>query len=110
MTTLSGGNQQKVVLARCLMRRLAVLLLDEPTRSVDVRAKAEIYDALSDLAAGGLSILFTTSEMEEAAHCSQIESSVMAQRKNCGRIPRRLTCTDELLFAAVASPVVGASA
>ena len=107
VTTLSGGNQQKVVLARCLMRRPAVLLLDEPTRGVDVRAKAEIYDALSDLAAGGLSILFTTSEMEEARMLAD-RVLVMARGRIAAEF-RAGDCTDELLFAA-ASPVVGASA
>lgn len=66
VTTLSGGNQQKVVLARCLMRKPKVLLLDEPTRGIDVGAKAEIYRMLRALAAGGLTILFATSEIEEA--------------------------------------------
>ena len=65
VTSLSGGNQQKVVLARCLMRRPVVLLLDEPTRGVDVRAKTEIYKILRELAVQGLSILFTSSEIEE---------------------------------------------
>jgi erythritol transport system ATP-binding protein len=66
VTTLSGGNQQKVVLARCLMRNPRVLLLDEPTRGVDVGAKAEIYRTLRALASGGLTIVFATSEIEEA--------------------------------------------
>jgi erythritol transport system ATP-binding protein len=107
VTTLSGGNQQKVVLARCLMRRPIVLLLDEPTRGVDVRAKADIYDALRDLAAQGLSVLFTTSEMEEARLLAD-RVLVMAR----GRIAAEFRVgdfTDELLFAA-ASPAVGVSA
>jgi len=65
ITSLSGGNQQKAILARCLMCRPSVLLLDEPTRGVDVGAKAEIYRILRGLAAQGLSVLFTTSEAEE---------------------------------------------
>jgi len=65
VSSLSGGNQQKVVLARCLMCEPALLLLDEPTRGVDVGAKAEIYQILAELAAKGMSILFTSSEMEE---------------------------------------------
>ena len=65
VSTLSGGNQQKVVLARCLMCEPTVLLLDEPTRGVDVGAKAEIYQILAELAAKGMAILFTSSEMEE---------------------------------------------
>jgi ribose transport system ATP-binding protein len=62
---LSGGNQQKVVLAKWLLRDAKVLLLDEPTRGVDVGAKAEIYAILRTLAAFGVAILFASSEMEE---------------------------------------------
>jgi ribose transport system ATP-binding protein len=62
---LSGGNQQKVVLARWLLRECRVLLLDEPTRGVDVGAKAEIYRLIGELAASGLAVLMVSSEMEE---------------------------------------------
>jgi erythritol transport system ATP-binding protein len=107
VTTLSGGNQQKVVLARCLMKRPQVLLLDEPTRGVDVRAKADIYRALHDLAAQGLSILFTSSEIEETR---LLADRVLVMSR--GRITadyRSNEFTDEELFAA-ASPTVGATA
>lgn len=66
VSSLSGGNQQKVLLARCILYSPEVLLLDEPTRGVDVGAKAEIYAILRQLASRGMSILFTTSEVEEA--------------------------------------------
>ena len=105
VTTLSGGNQQKVILARCLMRRPLVMLLDEPTRGVDVRAKSEIYKTLRELAEQGLSILFTSSEIEETQLLAD-RVLVMAQ----GRIAAEFTATeatDEALFAA-ASPTVGA--
>src|SRR6185436_21112044 len=62
---LSGGGQQKVVLARCLLVSPRVLLLDEPTRGVDIVAKADIYALLRETAARGVSILLITSEMEE---------------------------------------------
>jgi simple sugar transport system ATP-binding protein len=62
---LSGGNQQKVVLARWLLRHCRVLLLDEPTRGVDVPTKAEIYRPITDLARAGLGVLVVSSEMEE---------------------------------------------
>jgi erythritol transport system ATP-binding protein len=63
--SLSGGNQQKVVLAKCLMTEPRVLLLDEPTRGVDVGAKREIQGIVRRLAASGMGILLVSSELEE---------------------------------------------
>ena len=65
---LSGGNQQKVVLARWLLHECRVLLLDEPTRGVDIATKAEIYRIISELAASGLGVLVVSSQLEELAH------------------------------------------
>ncbi|MBU4285784.1 MAG: ATP-binding cassette domain-containing protein, partial [Verrucomicrobia bacterium] len=62
---LSGGNQQKVVLAKWLETAPKVLLLDEPTRGVDIGAKHEIYELMNRLTATGISILLITSEMPE---------------------------------------------
>ena len=62
---LSGGNQQKVVLAKWLALRPRILLLDEPTRGIDVGAKREIYRQMEELAQEGVAILFVSSEMEE---------------------------------------------
>ena len=63
--TLSGGNQQKTVIARCLLTHPRVLLLDEPTRGVDVGAKREIHGIVRSLAASGMGILLVSSELEE---------------------------------------------
>lgn len=63
--TLSGGNQQKVVFARCLSLRPRLLVLDEPTRGVDVGAKAEIYRLIAEAAEGGMGVLVISSEMPE---------------------------------------------
>ncbi len=62
---LSGGNQQKVVLARWLLRHCRVLLLDEPTRGVDVATKAELYRVISKLAANGIGVVVVSSELGE---------------------------------------------
>jgi ABC-type sugar transport system ATPase subunit len=63
--TLSGGNQQKLVIGKWLHRRLKVLLLDEPTRGVDIGAKAEIYQSIRRLAESGLAVILVSSELEE---------------------------------------------
>jgi len=62
---LSGGNQQKVVLGKWLAMKPRILLLDEPTRGIDVGAKREIYGLMEELAQSGVAILFVSSEMEE---------------------------------------------
>lgn len=62
---LSGGNQQKVVLAKWLIRDVKVLILDEPTRGIDIGAKQEIYRLMNEYAAAGMGILFISSEMQE---------------------------------------------
>jgi ribose transport system ATP-binding protein len=72
-TELSGGNQQKVVLARWLLHESTVLLLDEPTRGVDVGAKADVYRVIAGLAARGLAIVMVSSELAElVGFCDRI--------------------------------------
>jgi inositol transport system ATP-binding protein len=62
---LSGGNQQKALIARWLMTKPRILILDEPTRGIDVGAKAEIHRLISDLAGTGVAIIMISSEMPE---------------------------------------------
>jgi ABC-type sugar transport system ATPase subunit len=63
--TLSGGNQQKVVLAKWLLTKPRVLFLDEPTRGIDVGAKQEVYAHINNLARAGLAIVLVSSELPE---------------------------------------------
>jgi len=65
ITALSGGNQQKVVIAKSLLTEPRVLMLDEPTRGIDVGAKAEIFEIMNELAEKGLAVLFVSSELPE---------------------------------------------
>ncbi len=67
---LSGGNQQKCVLARWLIAGTDILILDEPTRGIDVGAKQDVYATIKDLAKSGLTILLVTSEMPEVINLS----------------------------------------
>jgi ribose transport system ATP-binding protein len=83
--TLSGGNQQKVVLAKWLTREVSVLLLDEPTRGVDIGARSEIYRIITDLAARGIAILMVSSELEELLGISH-RVLVMRRRMVAGEL------------------------
>lgn len=67
---LSGGNQQKVLISRWLATKPRVLILDEPTRGVDVGAKAEIYSIMNDLLKDGVSIIMVSSELSEVMNMS----------------------------------------
>jgi ribose transport system ATP-binding protein len=64
--TLSGGNQQKALIARWLASGVPIMLVDEPTHGVDIRARAEIHDHLRTFAASGGTLLFVTSDLDEA--------------------------------------------
>jgi ribose transport system ATP-binding protein len=98
---LSGGNQQKVVLARWLLRECRVLLLDEPTRGVDVATKAELYRLICDLAKSGLGVLVVSSELEELVGiCSRI--LVMREGEIVAEVAGAAATEQELLSHAVA--------
>ena len=73
VANLSGGNQQKVVIGKFLLSKIVLFLLDEPTRGIDVGAKAEIYSLVGQLAAAGTGFLVVSSEMPELlAVCDRI--------------------------------------
>jgi L-arabinose transport system ATP-binding protein len=105
---LSGGNQQKVVLARWLASRPRVLILDEPTRGVDVGAKAEIYDAIDDLAADGLAIVVISSELPEILALSD-RVLVMQAGRIAGEVPRQEATEQRILELAMTDDLVGAA-
>ena len=86
---LSGGNQQKIVLAKWLAARCTILMLDEPTRGVDVGAKAEIHALVDELAAAGNAVLLISSELPEVLNLS---TRVLVLRK--GRIAGELSRTE----------------
>jgi simple sugar transport system ATP-binding protein len=84
---LSGGNQQKVLLARWLATEPGLLILDEPTRGIDVRAKQDIMDYVTALCRKGMAILFISSELPEVLRVSD-RMVVMRDRKACGEYRR----------------------
>jgi ABC-type sugar transport system ATPase subunit len=103
IVSLSGGNQQKVLFAKWLARRPSVLIADEPTRGVDVGAKAQIHELLVELAAGGMAVLLISSEIEEVLGLSH---RVLVMR--AGRIVAEYAAQDAtqetVMRAAFAAP------
>lgn len=98
VTALSGGNQQKVVIGKTLLTRPKVLLLDEPSRGIDIGAKAEVFRTMRKLADDGLAVLFSTSDLMEVMAIPD-RILVMSNGKLTGNFQRR-DATEELLVAA----------
>ena len=96
---LSGGNQQKVVLGKWLALRPRLLLLDEPTRGIDVGAKQEIYRLMEDLARQGIAILFASSEMEEILGMSD-RTLVMHEGRIVGELARAALSEEAVMHLA----------
>ncbi|WP_031505364.1 sugar ABC transporter ATP-binding protein [Pseudothermotoga hypogea] len=97
---LSGGNQQKVVLAKWLALRPKVLLLDEPTRGIDVNAKSELYSLISELAKAGLGIVLVSSELPEVLAMSD-RIMVMSEGKKTAEFTKEEASEEKLLKAAI---------
>jgi ABC-type sugar transport system ATPase subunit len=96
---LSGGNQQKVVIAKWLERQARIFLFDEPTRGIDVGAKVEVFEVMDELARGGAAILMVSSEMPELLQvCDRI--LVMRQGRITGELPGRTTQEEIMRLAA----------
>jgi monosaccharide-transporting ATPase len=96
VATLSGGNQQKVLLARWLVIQPRLLILDEPTRGIDVGAKAQIQKVVADLAAEGMSVVFISAELEEVVRVSD-RIVVLRDRHKIGELSGTEAGVDDVL-------------
>ncbi|MBN9016622.1 MAG: sugar ABC transporter ATP-binding protein [Rhizobiales bacterium] len=97
---LSGGNQQKAILARWLLSEPEILILDEPTRGIDIGVKAEFYEMIGDLAAAGRAILLISSELPELLALSN-RILVMCEGRLTAEIPRAEATQEAIMQAAV---------
>ncbi|WEK52064.1 MAG: sugar ABC transporter ATP-binding protein [Candidatus Kaistia colombiensis] len=104
--SLSGGNQQKVVLAKWLAMNPKVIILDEPTRGIDIGAKAEIYRLMRDLAEAGVAVLMISSDMEEVIGVSD-RIAVMHEGAISGTLEKRDFSQENVLLLAVGKPPAG---
>ncbi len=97
---LSGGNQQKAILARWLLADPSILILDEPTRGIDIGVKAEFYEMIGDLADQGRAILLISSELPELlALCDRV--LVMSEGRLTADLPRSTATQEAIMYAAV---------
>jgi rhamnose transport system ATP-binding protein len=97
---LSGGNQQKAILARWLLTDPSVLILDEPTRGIDIGVKSEFYDMIGELAASGRAILLISSELPELlALCDRV--LVMSEGRITANLARAEATQESIMHAAV---------
>lgn len=106
---LSGGNQQKVVIGKWLSMDPKVLLLDEPTRGVDIGAKQEIYRLMEELAERGVAILFVSSEMEEVLSMSD-RTIVMHEGRITGELTRDQLSEEAIMQLATGHPLAATQA
>ncbi len=98
---LSGGNQQKVILARWMATQPELLILDEPTRGIDIGAKAEIQRLMLEMCGEGVSVIFISSELDEIIRCSN-RIVVMRDRKKVGEVNGE-GCTQQTLLNIIAN-------
>ena len=99
---LSGGNQQKVVLAKWLASKPRILILDEPTRGIDIGAKVEVHRIISELAASGLGIILISSDLPEVLAMSD-RILVLHEGRITAEIPRARATEERVMFAATGS-------
>ena len=99
VVNLSGGNQQKVVIAKWLIRNCDILIFDEPTRGIDVGAKSEIYQLMNELAAEGKSIIMISSEMTEILRMSD-RIIIMCEGRKTGELAIEEATQERIMHAA----------
>jgi len=99
---LSGGNQQKVVIAKWLFRNARIFLFDEPTRGIDVGAKAEVFEVMDSLAKSGAAVLMVSSEMPELLQVAD-RILVMRQGRISGELPKGTTQEEIMRRATLAA-------
>ncbi len=99
ITSLSGGNQQKCIIARWLLVNPKLLLLDEPTRGIDVGAKAEIYALIRLLAKEGMAVLMTSSELPELLTVAD-RILVLCEGRLTANLPREEASEETIMHAA----------
>ena len=97
ISSLSGGNQQKAVLARAFMRRFRLLVLDDPTIGVDIQTKVEIYRLLSDMSASGAAIVLISSDLEELLALSHTILVLRHGRSASPSLPAETASKDSIL-------------
>jgi erythritol transport system ATP-binding protein len=101
VTSLSGGNQQKVVIARSLLTEPKVLMMDEPRRGIDIGAKSDVFRIMCDLAGEGMAVLFVSSELKEVVAMAD-RAIVMARGRITAELSRERITEAALAAAAVA--------
>jgi rhamnose transport system ATP-binding protein len=107
-STLSGGNQQKVVIGKWLASHPRILILDEPTKGIDIGSKAAVHEFMGELASEGLAILLVTSELPEAMGMADT-ILVMHEGKIVRRFARSEATAEAIVSAAIADENAGAS-
>jgi ribose transport system ATP-binding protein/inositol transport system ATP-binding protein len=107
VNTLSGGNQQKVVLSKALATKPKVVILDEPTRGIDIGAKHELYKLITKLADDGVAVIFISSELPEIVHLSS-RVIVMHEGRIMGEIGKQQLTEENVIKLALGGESSGA--
>jgi len=107
ISSLSGGNQQKALLARWIFADPDVLFLDDPARGIDVAAKEDIYRLIQELSASGKSILLASSELPELMRCCH-RIMVLREGRVCGMFPAHSATQEDIMAAATHAPLAQA--